>query len=476
MKNANSAMAYLFVITTFLFSSAVPLMGQKKQSKNELATEVEKWKKTAEEANARAAKAEAAAAQAARVAVAAQQAAERAEASASRARYIALAKAMALKSAELTANPEQQALVALQAFKFTAKYQGNPLDNDIYNGLVNALFNVKSVSTQSLAGGDVRLLASCSKTGEVYSASGDGTILKWSKNETGWRSENVIGVRKHTIIHAMAASADGSFLAASEGTSTGNSKHVIAVYDLRSSSGRRTTLEGFPRINAIAYAPSGDRLYLLEAEGRLIKLAPNGGEIKTKERINAIALSPDGKMLVGASASGRVYAWDVTNKFLETISYQNEGEVMAITFAPDGERMVIGDMKGRLVVFSLRSSAPGRVLTGHTASIKQILFDHSGNFLATKAVDGIRIWNWSRLTMPPLVLKDGAVNSNIAFSPDDQQLWVASGDKNESIQRRPLQFKSMCDALCSSISRNMTKEEWENFVGSDLPYEQTCEK
>jgi hypothetical protein len=32
----------------------------------------------------------------------------------------------------------------------------------------------------------------------------------------------------------------------------------------------------------------------------------------------------------------------------------------------------------------------------------------------------------------------------------------------------------MASILCGDVKRNMNKDEWEIYVGDDLPYEQTC--
>jgi hypothetical protein len=70
----------------------------------------------------------------------------------------------------------------------------------------------------------------------------------------------------------------------------------------------------------------------------------------------------------------------------------------------------------------------------------------------------------------------------VAFTPDDTQLMVgintvrqtATG-VDQTIHAYPTNLEVMKDILCSKVNRNMTKEEWENFVAKDLDYEKTCE-
>ncbi len=479
MKNAKSAIVYALVITTPLLVSSTLVVAQKKQSKAQLEAEVAKWKQAAEEATARANAAEKIAAQAQKEAEISRTMAEKAEAAASRARYIAQAKAMALKSIELSSNPEQQALVAMQAYKFNLKYKGNPYDNDIYNGLRQALVNAKVVTAKSLAGGNIRVLISSGVA--VFSGGDDGMILKWTKDSTGWKPEKIVGAQKKATIFAMDVSPDGSVLTAAEGSSPESKNHRLMVYDLKNPSNKARKFSGFSRIKSIAHTPQGDRAYVIEEDGKSIKLTDFKSVrevVRLKERINVVALSVDGTLLAGGGASGQIYVWNSLNSFSESILYKGQSEITAVTRAPDSQRILVGDSQGRIFIKTMGDTTPPRILAGHVGSIRQIVFNSAGTLVATVADDGIRVWNFSRLSDPPIVLKDDKMNRPLAaiFSPDDQQLLIANSVNTKgSISVWPTKMTAMSESLCSYLSRNMTKDEWGNFAGSDLPYEQTCE-
>jgi WD40 repeat protein len=487
MKIANStAICFLAIISLHVFRDDAA--AQQQQSNKELLKEIEKWKQLAAAATERAAKAEADARRMATIAIQRQREAEisqamaeRAEAAANRARYIAQAKAVAIKSTELSADPEQQALIALQAYKFNFQNQGNPYDNDIYNALRQALVTVKGPSVQGLDGGNAPVLVSSSKAGAVFSGGVDGMILKWTwtKNEMGWKAETIIGARKNTMVFAMDVSPDGSFLAVAEGSSAASSNNNIIVYDLKNPATGTRKVSGFSRIKSIVHTPQGDRAYVLEANGKSIKLTDFKDVrevIKPKEGINVIALNLDGTFLAGGTLSGRVYLWSSLNNFSEKISYEGQSEITALTYAPDGQRMLIGDSQARMLV--KEGTLPPRIFSGHAGPLRQIAFNNAGTFVATTADDGVRIWNWVRQSDPPIVLKGKEVNSPLSavFSPEDQQVLICNGEHTkESISAWPTKMSAMAESLCSFIKRNMTKEEWDNFAGADLPYQQTCE-
>ena len=58
-----------------------------------------------------------------------------------------------------------------------------------------------------------------------------------------------------------------------------------------------------------------------------------------------------------------------------------------------------------------------------------------------------------------------------AFSPHD--LTMAVADDGNKVELWDLSTKSWADKLCGMIHRNLTLEEWREYVGS-APYEQTC--
>jgi hypothetical protein len=69
----------------------------------------------------------------------------------------------------------------------------------------------------------------------------------------------------------------------------------------------------------------------------------------------------------------------------------------------------------------------------------------------------------------------------VAFSPDDEQLIVGINSVKENIGSTdypihawPTRIETMSGILCGQVERNMSNEEWEIFVGTDIPKEKTC--
>jgi hypothetical protein len=59
----------------------------------------------------------------------------------------------------------------------------------------------------------------------------------------------------------------------------------------------------------------------------------------------------------------------------------------------------------------------------------------------------------------------------IAFSRDGSRLTL--GRQDGSVHSWPL-WNAAADSLCARVWRNLTMDEWLQYVGEGIPYERTC--
>ena len=425
---------------------------------------------------------------------ASEKAAKAAEDKATAARYRAAGKAMAIKSKELgKSDPEQQALVAQQGYKFNKAYDGNPFDDDIFNGLYKALDNPKfnDPLTRNLEGHDkgaVRALVTRVQSKEIYSGGSDGRILRWTAANGTWKADSIVGGRKDYQVYALDLSPDGNWLVAGGATTGDITQNYIELYDLKQPGSTAKKIPGFSGVETLIYSQLENGAYVRDQSGYSIKFTDFNTVkevIKPKEKIHTITLSPDGKRIAGVSVTGVLYTWDITRNFAEKKVFENRDKIdlTAVTYAPDGRRIIVGDETGLVQVVWEDANTLPRVLSGHLAHIEQIVFNNAGTFMATTSRDGsVRLWNWSKLQDNPIVLQDEQLKDwvwSATFSPDDEQLMMGvhsnTEKSKETIHVWPTKISTMSSSLCTYVTRNMTQDEWDNFAGSDLAYEKTCE-
>ena len=414
-----------------------------------------------------------------------------------RQRYLAIAKAMALKSKELDNDIEEQSLLAQQAFNFNTQYGGDPFDNDVYNGLFYALKSRKHKLTKSLQGhdkGGARALDTRKNSNHIYSGGSDGKIIQWHSSGTEWEALEIVPDRIHDkdpandyMVFAIDISPDENYLAAGGLYPANRNANYVELYDLRNIKNAPKKIYGYKSdIGNIHFTRDGKGFYARDNSGLSVRysdLSTATEVIALRERINALELSPDGSKLAGAGNLGSLYIWDIANNYKEKV-IKSQSSLTSVSFTPDGKKIVTGSESGQVNVIDIES---GRTvpLSGHTAAIENIKFNFAGSFMATASRDWtIRLWNFNDLRAQPIVLSDHDWVWNLAFTPDDEQLFAGIQSVKETkvgqvdypIHAWPTKITTMSGILCGELKRNMTKDEWETFIDVDLVYELTCKE
>ena len=414
-------------------------------------------------------------------------AANEARAEAEKQRYQALAKALALKSKEIN-DKEQRALVAQQAFNFNSKFAGYEFNNEVYNGLFGALKALDDPMTNSLSGhtNAARALVTSVKNNSIYSGGSDGRVIHWGLSGGTWKADTLKNFVDYQI-YSMDISADGSLLVAGGLFPADRDANYVYLFDLSKPGSEPKKITGFiSDVENLNFTNDGKGFYARSNSGKSIMYSDLNTAhevISCKEKITSIDLSPDGTKLTGGGVDGNLYIWDIKNNYsVNTYSILSQGkDILTVAFTPEGNEVVIGAENGELRI--VNSGVIRRVLTGHTSHIEQIKFNHAGKFMATASKDkSIRLWNMKDLNQQPQVLNDHDWVWSMAFSPDDNQIMagihsivqnIGPNNVDYTIHVWPTKISAMSGKLCGYVKRNLSKEEWDQFVSDDKP-QATC--
>ena len=115
----------------------------------------------------------------------------------------------------------------------------------------------------------------------------------------------------------------------------------------------------------------------------------------------------------------------------------------------------------------------------HTAQVNDIQFNKLLKQMATASNDNtLKIFNvkdLTDLTEPPITFLDHEkFVMVIQFSPDGQLIVSGSYNDRNNLISRPAHVDNLVKDICAQLTRNMRQDEWNTYVGRDIPLEKTC--
>jgi WD40 repeat protein len=410
-------------------------------------------------------------------------------------RYIAIAKGLGVKATQNIPDPQLRGLMAKQAYNYNVFFSGNSYDADIFAGLYSALSEVgfNDPSTQSLTGHrkEVYTMESSTAANAIFTAGTQGRILKWTINDEGQLNSSIVAsTRGGTAeINSIEVSADGGLLvAAGRFTSDPTDPQTyLEVYNLSNNSVRN--IEGIiERATVVELVNNDQSIIYLDSDGKNLNRIGINGQGKTllvesQIEIRDISISADGSRIAGARVDGKVVIWEASSgSEIEIIQSMAEvpAAIQSVEFSKDGRFLAYGDEFGTIVLMDANQYTGIASFTDQIGVISDIDFNYEAQFglstfIAASSYDNTtRIWNLdeARRNDPPITYTGNHLQFSVCFSPDNQMLL--SGSERGELKVYPTHAELMADKLCGYINRNMTSQEWEAYVGTDIKQEDTC--
>jgi WD40 repeat protein len=202
--------------------------------------------------------------------------------------------------------------------------------------------------------------------------------------------------------------------------------------------------------------------------------------------VRAVGFSPDNRWVAVGGDDHIVRVWDLraTDPTTPVISLKaHTGVVRALQFTPDSQRLATAGDEGAVLLWDMATitgtrPTPAFWLYDHEGSVRDIDISADGQWLLSGSEDETaRLWD---LTVPNpgaysivFPVHNGPV-WGVTISPDNRWFITASQDGNARLWQ-PVALNDVIQSACRTAGRNLSREEWEYYVGIDLAdYHRTC--
>lgn len=393
-------------------------------------------------------------------------------------RMFSIARSMAVKSLQ---EPDlvTKSLVSRQAYNFYFDNGGTGTDPDVYNALYYSVKRLKGEKFNTLSGhtDNVRAIVTTAHDKRFYSTSSDGRIFRWVETSPLKFEKTLMNEVEENVNMSMAVSSDGKWLV------VGGDYNYLMLFNLSTDKKRPQKIQtGSQQTLFLSFTPDNKGI-VYAGLNRKIKIWDfvDSKEIARAEtKINALDIDSQGRYVVVALDNGSVVTYDLLNNFTPKVLYteSNNRAITSLKFSDSGAMLAIGNIKGGVRILNFKTGNVAASLTGHTARVNQIKFNHAGSKLATASYDHtVRIWDLDNLYNQPVILDDHKDWVwSIGFSHDDSYLFAGCRDK--LVRAWIMDIHNLSTTICGAdtVNRNMNAKEWETYVAEDIDMECTCKK
>ena len=392
-----------------------------------------------------------------------------------RRRMVLASHTLSLISQQIENDTDLKALLTVQSHVFNEKYNSASYNPDIYSGLFSSVKYLYGSDYNAFKGhtASVNSLVFKPNSSIFYSASSDGSIRQWDLNDESKTPETLM--HDQVLNNKLAISPNARWLAVvTDGlgikvfdTNAGRSDPVIVNWG----NNRIITLDFYPDNQHILFAGSDNEIVKYNFNSALSHIIG-----KSDSEVLSLAVSPDSETVVAGTRSGQVILFRGDDNPSGQVIHSDQGnEVHSVSFNKNGTRLATGSLRGEVRILDVSSGNLVATLRGHSARVVDVKFCPLNRFIASASFDGtIHLWNVQNLNVRPVVLSDhGSWVRTIAFNTTGDKM--VTGSRQESrILAWSTEADEMVSMICARLTRNLTTEEWDHYVGEDILYMESC--
>ena len=390
-------------------------------------------------------------------------------------RRLAVAKTLAIQSVIISQNNkkaqnvsnEQKKLpyqLALTAYDFTKKYNGNVNNSDLFaalseNAQLNKVIRGKNSHSQSVR--------SITTAGQKFISTGDDGKLIVHKINNINDTWTLNSGRNSSSIRSAGISKDNKVIVGA------NYKGEILVWDATQANLKPKTITAHKSvINKVIFLKKRNAFVTISNDGTARAWDGTTPTVGTEFFAGSASLTVaeenlSGEYIAIANTKGDITIFR-TEDFSKVKTVNTKGgEITSLMWNTDND-LNIGYESGKMMI--RKAGEKIKEVFAHSSRITGIIYDKKTNRLITSSYDGtIKIWNYSNFDIAPI--KINAHNSwinAIAISADGK--YIISGSDDKSIKIFNIDISSLKAAINKKVTQNMSKYNWLRFVGEGIDY------
>lgn len=403
--------------------------------------------------------------------------AENSEKNTQRLRMLSISRSLAVKASQLslTVKDDLPALLAVQAYSFNLDNNGPVDDPDLYQAL-SAVTDDQEILRSHEDG--VRSIALSGDGKQLVSGGDDGKVLLWEMTDlskpplslyTGSYGKD--GIRSVAIgqYWIMAGCYNGKLLA----------------WDMKKLQSPPKIISSHTgAVNCITNIPNTDQFASAGNDGKLLlwNWYNNSFQRQVLDSVNtsirSLAQDPVLKRYAYGCSNGLIKVIYPADPSKNLTLASSGSPVLSLAFQPGGTALAAGDENGSLRIWEIKSIPvlTAEIIGRHTSGILSISFSNDGKFISSAGFDKVIRIN----TLEGDMIDSYAITKHdlwvycVLFSSDRKKIISCSADKTIRL------FSAGCKLLEANaeknIKRNLSKSEWNQHIGTDIPYKKTINR
>jgi WD40 repeat protein/energy-coupling factor transporter ATP-binding protein EcfA2 len=384
---------------------------------------------------------------------------------------LVLSQTIALKATQVNDN-QLSGLLAYQAYLLNKENGGQINHPEIFRGLFHSLKKLKGQKFNALRAHTSTISSTVYDPARnmLYSADNGGKVLRWSFRRQTPKSSTVIS--NEDANSCIAITVDGRWIA------VGSVNRTIQLYNALQPDLQPRIFDAHEgKVRKVFFIPGKNAMVSLGADDKVKYwdlLVNESTELFTDAvGKNALIVAPSGATILCGTNNGKLYEWNIQRE-KQKVLFSHNTSVLALAYDFESEKIAVGDRSGGIVILSSKGNVIKR-LEGHSSRILSLTFSPDNRMLASSGMDGvIRIWNSTDWGDLPIEIRDQeSWARNLIFRPDSKQLLSAS-DNDNLIYIWPLKTQDLINEICGYLHRQLSEQEWNMYIGSDVNYREVC--